>query len=180
MEQHHTKQPNKKLRIGWFTFTCCEDSTVIFTEIMNDHFEVWRKVLDVRHARVLQTKNILDELDVAFVEGAINSEEQETKLKEIRAKSKKLVAIGACACTGMPSAQRNAFPPELKDKIQFLLDRFNQGEKVKKLDEIVTVDERVQGCPMIEAAFLAVIDKMLKEFGIVTGELGMKNEKNEE
>ena len=78
--------------------------------------------------------------------------------------------------TGMPSAQRNAFPPELKDKIQFLLDRFNQGEKVKKLDEIVTVDERVQGCPMIEAAFLAVIDKMLKEFGIVTGELGMKNE----
>ena len=170
------EQPNKKLRIGWFTFTCCEDSTVIFTEIMNDHFEVWRKVLDVRHARVLQTKNILDELDVAFVEGAINSPEQEAKLKEIRAKSKKLVAIGACACTGMPSAQRNAFPPELKDKIQFLLDRFNQGEKVKKLDEIVTVDERVQGCPMTEAAFLAVVDKMLKEFGIVTGELEMKNE----
>ena len=44
----------------------------------------------------------------------------------------KLVAIGACACTGMPSAQRNAFPAELKDKIKFLLDRFNQGEKVKK------------------------------------------------
>lgn len=160
---------NKKLRIGWFTFTCCEDSTVIFTEIMNDHFELWRKVLDIRHARVLQTNNVLDELDVAFVEGAINSEEQEAKLKEIRAKSKKLVAIGACACTGMPSAQRNAFPPELKDKIQFLLDRFNQGEKVKKLDEVVTIDERVQGCPMTEAAFLAVVDKMLKEFGILPG-----------
>ncbi|QQS16165.1 MAG: hypothetical protein IPK84_02320 [Candidatus Moraniibacteriota bacterium] len=158
---------SKKLRIGWFTFTCCEDSTVIFTEIMNDHFETWRKVLDIRHARVLQTKNVLDELDVAFVEGAINSAEQEEKLKEIRAKSKKLVAIGACACTGMPSAQRNAFPPELKDKIQFLLDRFNQGEKVKKLDEVVTVDERVQGCPMTESAFLAVVNKMLTEFDII-------------
>jgi coenzyme F420-reducing hydrogenase gamma subunit len=161
-------QANKKLRIGWFTFTCCEDSTVIFTEIMNDHFETWRKVLDIRHARVLQTKNVLDELDVAFVEGAINSPEQEEKLKEIREKSAKLVAIGACACTGMPSAQRNAFPVELKDKIKFLLDRFNQGEKVKKLDEIVTVDESVPGCPMTEAAFLAVLNKMLIEFEITS------------
>ncbi len=166
------EQDGKKLRIGWFTFTCCEDSTVIFTELLNDHFETWRKVLDVRHARVLQTNNVLDELDVAFVEGAINSLEQEEKLKEIRAKSKKLVAIGACACTGMPSAQRNAFPAELQDKIKFLLDRFNQGEKVKKLDDIVTVDERVQGCPMTESAFLAVLDKMLAEFGIVPKESG--------
>ncbi|QQS20961.1 MAG: hypothetical protein IPL87_00165 [Candidatus Moraniibacteriota bacterium] len=158
--------PAKKLRIGWFTFTCCEDSTVIFTEIMNDHFETWRKILDIRHARVLQTKNVLDELDVAFVEGAINSDEQESRLKEIRAKSKRLVAIGACACTGMPSAQRNAFPPELKDKIQFLLDRFHQGERVKKLDEVVTVDDRVPGCPMTESAFLAALEKMLKEFEI--------------
>jgi coenzyme F420-reducing hydrogenase gamma subunit len=174
MEQHQ-EQTGKKLRIGWFTFTCCEDSTVIFTEIMNDHFETWRKVLDIRHARVLQTKNVLDELDVAFVEGAINSAEQEAKLKEIREKSTKLVAIGACACTGMPSAQRNAFPAELKDKIKFLLDRFNQGEKVKKLDEVVTVDERVPGCPMTEAAFLTVVTKMLVEFGIVPKESGIKN-----
>ena len=165
----------KKLRIGWFTFTCCEDSTVIFTEIMNDHFETWRKVLDIRHARVLQTENVLDELDVAFVEGAINSAEQEEKLKEIRAKSKRLVAIGACACTGMPSAQRNAFPPELKDKIRFLLDRFNQGERVKKLDEVVSIDERVQGCPMTESAFLAVVNKMLVEFGIIPAESETKN-----
>jgi UPF0176 protein len=62
----------KKLRVGWFTFTCCEDSTVVFTEIMNDHFEEWRRVLDIRHARVLQSKNVLDQMDVAFVEGAID------------------------------------------------------------------------------------------------------------
>ncbi len=161
------EQKAKKLRIGWFTFTCCEDSTVIFAELMNDHFEEWRKVLDIRHARVLQTKNVLDELDVAFVEGAINAPEQEERLKEIRAKSKKLVAIGACACTGMPSAQRNAFSPELKERINFLVARFRQGEKVKKLDEVVPVDEVVNGCPMVESVFLNVVNKMLKEFGIV-------------
>ncbi len=158
--------PKKKLRIGWFSFSCCEDSTVIFTELLNDHYEEWMKVLDIRHAKILQSKNVLDELDVAFVEGAIASPEQEAKLLEIRSKSKKLVAIGACAVMGNMSTQRNDFPPEVQEQIQFLLDRFHYGEKAKKLDEIVVVDEVVMGCPMNEQKFLAVVTKMLQEFGV--------------
>jgi coenzyme F420-reducing hydrogenase gamma subunit len=158
--------PKRKLRIGWFSFSCCEDSTVIFTELLNDHYEEWMKVLDIRHAKILQSKNVLDELDVAFVEGAIASPEQEAKLLEIRSKSKKLVAIGACAVMGNMSTQRNDFPPEVQEQIQFLLDRFHYGEKAKKLDEIVVVDEVVMGCPMNEQKFLAVVTKMLQEFGV--------------
>ncbi|MEI8103758.1 MAG: hypothetical protein WCG84_02555 [Candidatus Moraniibacteriota bacterium] len=157
----------KKLRIGWFSFSCCEDSTVMFAELLNDNFELWRQVLDIRHAKVLQTKNVLDELDVAFIEGAIASPEHEEKVKEIRSKSKKVVAIGACACTGMPSAQRNNFTPEQNETIKFLFDQFPYGTTVKKLDEVITVDERVQGCPMVEASFLATLDKLLHEFDIV-------------
>jgi sulfhydrogenase subunit delta len=164
----------KKLRIGWFTFTCCEDSTVIFTEIMNDHFEEWRRVLDIRHARVLQSKNTLDQMDVAFVEGAIESEEHEAKLKEIRGLATKLVAIGSCAVTGMPTAQRNAFPPEVKEKIAFLLERFKFAEKVKRLDEIVKVDAIVPGCPMTESGFLKVLGDALVEFGIKEAEVPEK------
>lgn len=157
----------KKLRIGWFSFSCCEDSTVMFTEILNDHYKEWLPLLDVRHARVLQTKNVLDELDVAFVEGAIAAPEHEEKLKEIRAKSKKLVAIGACATIGNPSCQRNEFPEEVRDQIQFLLDRFHYGERAKKLDEIVTVDASVPGCPMDTNRFVEVLTNTLKEFEII-------------
>jgi len=32
----------KKLKIGWFSFTCCEDSTIMFTEMLNDHFFAWK------------------------------------------------------------------------------------------------------------------------------------------
>lgn len=156
----------KRLRIGWFTFTCCEDSTIVFTELMNDRWEDWRKLLDIRHARVLQSKNVMDHMDVAFVEGAIESEEHEKKLKEIRENATKLVAIGSCAVTGMPTAQRNAFPPEVKEKIAFLLERFKFAEKVKRLDEVVKVDAVVPGCPMTETAFLKVLDDALTEFGI--------------
>lgn len=138
----------------------------MFAEYLNDHYEEWLRVLDIRYAKVLQSKNVLDELDVAFVEGAIASPEQEAKLREIRSKSKKLVAIGACAVMGNMSTQRNDFPPEVQEQIQFLLDRFHYGETAKKLDELVTVDEVVMGCPMNEQKFIEVLNKMLREFGI--------------
>jgi len=156
----------KKLRIGWFTFSCSEDSTVLFTELLNDHWQEWVPLLNVRHAKVLQTNNVLDELDVAFIEGAIASKAKEKEVKKIRAKSKKVVAIGACAVTGMPSAQRNEFPLELRGQIDFLLKKFNYGSKVKKLSDVITVDEKVPGCPMNENKFLEVMNKMLKEFDV--------------
>lgn len=157
----------KKLRIGWFSFSCCEDSTVMFTELLNDHYKEWLPLLDIRHARVLQSKNVLDELDVAFVEGAIAAPDHEEKLKEIRAKSKKLVAIGSCAVAGNFSTQRNEFPEEVQDKIHFLLEKFHYGKRAKRLDEIVQVDEKVNGCPMDNNQFIAVLTKMLQEFNIV-------------
>ena len=149
----------KKIRIGWFSFTCCEDSTIVMTEIMNDHWEEWKKLFDFRHARVLKTKNTLDEMDIAFVEGAISSEKQAEDLKEIRGKARLLVAIGACACVGMPSGQRNTFSEKQKQEIEFLLVRFAQLPKVLKLSDVVKVDAQVPGCPMDPKNFLAVVNQ---------------------
>lgn len=158
----------KKLRIGWFSFSCCEDSTIMFTEFLNDHYQEWLPLLDIRHAKVLQSKNVMDQMDVAFVEGSIASPEQEAKLLDIRSKATMLVAIGACANMGMPSCQRNQFPEEVRDQIHFLLDRFHYGEKAKKLDEVVTVDARVQGCPMTEEGFVKVLNEALIKFEIIS------------
>lgn len=160
------KAENGKLKIGWFSFSCCEDSTIVFTEMLNDYFEEWSKVIDFQYVRVLRGKNKLAGLDVAFVEGAIASEKDAKQLKEIRKNCKKLVAIGSCAINAMPSAQRNVFDKETKKEIEFLIKRFHQSGKVSKLDEIVRVDEKVPGCPMSEQGFLNVLNKMLKEFGV--------------
>lgn len=159
--------PDKKLKIGWFSFSCCEDSTIVFTELMNDNWQEWSKLIDFQHVKILKTKNMLAGLDVAFIEGAIASPEHEKQVKKIRENAQKVVAIGACAVTGMPSAQRNEFPEEIQEKIEFLLEKFNYGEKVKKLDEVIQVDEKVPGCPMSEEKFLEVLNKLLKEFNII-------------
>lgn len=155
---------NKKIRIGWFTFLCCEDNTIVMTEIMNDKWQEWKKTFDFRHARVLKSKNILDSLDIAFIEGAIASDEHIKQLKEIREKSKKLVAIGSCAVTGMPSAQRNSFNEGQKQEIEFLLARFKALPKVMKIADIVKVDAQVPGCPMEPTKFLETLNKLVSEF----------------
>jgi coenzyme F420-reducing hydrogenase gamma subunit len=133
---------------------------------MNEHWEEWKELVDFRHARVMQTDNILDEMDVAFVEGAISSEKQAEKLKKIRALAKRLVAVGACAVVGMPSSQRNFFDEPTKKAIQFLVDRFGQTEKVRTLKDIVAVDANLPGCPMNEQKFLDVLNGYLNEFGV--------------
>lgn len=158
----------KKLAIGWFSFTCCEDSTILLTELLNDHFDEWKKVIEFRHMKVLKTKNDMSNLDVAFIEGAASSEKQENEMRKIRENAKYVVAIGACASTGMPSSSRNEFADdELNEKIQWYLKTFNYGQKVKKLSEVVKVDDYVQGCPMSVPTFTATIEKYLKLFGIV-------------
>lgn len=157
---------NKKLKIGWFSFTCCEDSTIMMTELLNEHFFEWKKLLDIRHAKVLKTKNVLDELDVAFVEGAISSQNQAEKLKKIRSLSKKVIAIGSCAVTGFPAAQRNLFDEKTRSEIQPILERFKYTEKVMRLDEVVTVDDIVPGCPMETDKFLELLEKLFEEFEI--------------
>ena len=155
---------DKKLKIGWFSFSCCEDNTVVFTELMNDHWQEWKKLFDFRHVRVLKTNNILDELDIAFIEGAIASESHENKLREIREKSKKLVAVGACAVVGMPAGQRNYFSEEQKKEIEFLTARFAALPKVLKVADVVKVDAEIGGCPMDPNVFLKAVTGLVVEF----------------
>ena len=157
---------NKKLRVGWFSFSCCEDSTIVFTELLNDHWNEWKDKIEFVNALILQKRGELKDLDISFVEGAIASEAQEQKLKEIRQNSKKVVAIGACACTGMPSAQRNSFNDEQKKEIDNILIRFQYAQRVKKLKDVITVDAQVNGCPMVESVFLETLATCLQEFGL--------------
>jgi len=156
-----------KLAVSWITFACCEDSSIIFVEMLNQHFFEWKDKLEFRYCRLLKGKgNDFEGTDVAFVEGAIATAADEAKLKEIRAKSKRLVAIGSCACIGMPSAQRNNFDEATRREIMLVAERFGHLEKVHPVKDIVKVDYTVPGCPMDERLFLDVLGKCLAEFGV--------------
>lgn len=160
--------PPKKLVVGWFSFTCCEDSTILFTELLNKNLDEWKKLVEFRHVNALKTNNDLSNLDVAFIEGAISSPSQAEEVQNIRNNSKLVVAIGSCACTGKPSASRNEFSDgKINDKIQWYLEHFDYSDKVRKLDEVIKVDDYVQGCPMNAKIFLEKLTGLLQQFEII-------------
>ena len=152
-----------KIKIGWFTFSCCEDNLIVLTELLNDHWRDWKKIFDFRHFRALKSHNLLDELDIAFIEGALASPEHEAKVKEIRAHAKKLVAVGACAVVGLPAGQRNYFTPEQQANINFLVTRFGALPSVKKVATVVPVDVEIPGCPMAPEDFLTKVNALVAE-----------------
>ncbi|MEK7627379.1 MAG: hypothetical protein AAB397_02225 [Patescibacteria group bacterium] len=152
-----------KIKIGWFSFSCCEDNLVVFTELLNDHWQEWKKIFDFRYVNALKSKNIFDEFDIVFIEGAVASEKHKTKMEEIRKISKKVVAVGSCAITGMPSAQRNFFNEEQRKNIEPLIEYFASFPKVLKVSEVIKVDAEVPGCPMEPSKFLEAVDGLIKE-----------------
>lgn len=157
----------RKLKVGWFSFSCCEDSTIIFTELLNDYYKEWKDKIEFKSAFILQKRSEIKDLDVSFVEGAITSEKQEEQLRQIRMVSKKVVAVGSCACLAMPSGQRNLFSQEEKQEIAPILARFKYASQVRRLSDVITVDDCVSGCPMDENKFLQVLNKYLEEFGVM-------------
>jgi coenzyme F420-reducing hydrogenase gamma subunit len=166
-QQNPVEQNKKKMVVGWFSFTCCEDSTILFTELLNDNLDSWKKLVEFRHLKALKTHNSLKDLDVAFIEGAVSSDTQAAEVKKIRENAKYVVAIGACACTGMPSASRNTFTDtQINERIQWYLNHFDYSTKVRKLSEVIQVDDMVEGCPMNVQNFYDMLNKYLKITGV--------------
>src|SRR3989344_37266 len=155
------KTKDKKIKIAWFTFSCSEDNTMIMLEIMNDHWQEWKKLFDFRNVHVLKEHNKFDEFDIAFIEGAIASEEHIEKLKKIRKITKKLVAVGACAIMGLPAGQRNSFAENQKNGVEFLLKHFASLPKVLKVSQVVKVDAEIPGCPIDPNSFLKVVNGLV-------------------
>lgn len=157
---------SKKLNIAWYSFACCEDSSIMFMELLNDYFFEFKKHFNVIDASVLQTTRDQEgPLDIVFIEGASNSPEHSDTMKKLRARAKKVVAIGSCACTGMPSAHRNSFDRDQTAEISHLLQKFNFSDKVVKVTDVIQIDAQVPGCPMDLNNFIQTVNQLLTEFG---------------
>jgi len=135
-------------------------------EVFNKKFSDWEKCIDIKHFRLITPKKDIENIDVAFVEGAISTEHDLNGLKKVRETSKKLVAIGSCAITGFPSNNRNFFDNKTLDKIKPTLAKFKHLEKVEPIKKFVKVDEEINGCPMDASKFIEVMEKYLVEFGV--------------
>ncbi len=147
-----------KRRIGFFDFTGCEGCQLTVLNLEDCLLELLELVEIVEFREVMSGQG--GELDIAFVEGSICRPEEVARLQAIRARSKTLVALGACADTAGVNALSH-----FRDLRQ--LQRAVYGEHPppaglpRPLSAVVQVDARVPGCPIDGKEFLAVLQALL-------------------
>jgi len=155
----------KRLRVGVFSFACCEGCCISMIESLNSKLFEWEGKVEFVNFRALKKVGKIRDMDVAFVEGAIGAEKDILRIGEIRAYAKKLIAVGSGAINGWPSNLRNDFVGEKRERVMALAKRLGQLEKVVPISSVVKVDDEISGCPISEEDFVKKMDSLLEEFG---------------
>jgi NAD-reducing hydrogenase small subunit len=124
------------------------------------------------YSPLVDYKQFPTHVDVALVEGSVSSDEDEHKIRNVRAHSRVLVSLGDCAVTGNVPGMRNAIPvPELLDSVfkgngvlqeQIPTQRLpSLLPRVRPVHEVVNVDVFVPGCPPSADTIFTVISELL-------------------
>jgi len=116
------------------------------------------ELVDIVYSPIVDTKVFPDDVDIALVEGAVASVDDEKKIKKVRAHSKLLVAMGDCAVAGNVPSMRNPFGPEAILNRAYIENATVQQQipcvvvpqllrVVRPIHEFVKVDVFLPGCP---------------------------------
>lgn len=141
-----------KKKVGVFKFTCCSGCQV---EILNqaENFLDLAKKFDFEYMKILR-KGKIEKFDIAFIEGAVSSKQGVELIREIRKKTKYLIALGSCAVLGGVSAMQNF----VKNKKKINCPSKDSSVPVEKY---VKVDYNLRGCPIVGSEFLQMINNLL-------------------
>lgn len=153
-------EKNKKPTIAITSLTCCEGCQVAILDLGARFLEIAEHVKIGDFAFLEDTPDV-SHYDVVFVEGAPISEENITRLKKLRAKSKILVALGACAVLGGIAEIKN-----YQDKFERMryvyknIEGINNPD-IKPISHYVKVDFEIPGCPINNEEFLRVSESLI-------------------
>ena len=129
--------------------------------------------VDVVWGPLVDAKEFPEDVDVTLVEGAISSEEDLHRIRQVRSRTKILVSLGDCAVTGNVPAMRNKFGADAVLRRAYLenasLDPQIPREAIPPLlsnarpvHEVARVDVFVPGCPPSADLIFSVLSEMLE------------------
>lgn len=149
-----------KPRIGFFDFTGCEGCQLTVLNLEDQLLDLL-DLVDVVEFREALTGSS-EALDIAFVEGSITRQQDVERLSAIRAKSKYLVALGACAdMAGVNALRAEAGPDQLRREVYGSDAEHLVTFAPRPLSACVKVDGRIPGCPIDGQEFLSVLQALI-------------------
>jgi len=101
--------------------------------------------------------------DLSLVEGSITTAEEARRIREVRAQSRFLVTIGACATSGGIQALRNFADVEEFRRVVYARPEYIQTLATSTpIRDHVAVDFELRGCPINKTQLLEVINAFLQ------------------
>ena len=129
---------NTKPTLSFFELTSCKGCE---QQVLNANLallDIFKQV-EIAYWPALSSKEVPNELDIAIVEGAISTPEQEEFVKTLRENTKYIIALGACAC-GLGDGK---------------------NETYKAVSDIVEVDHYVRCCPVDTRNFIDILQSAI-------------------
>jgi len=152
----------KKPRVGIFDFACCEGCQLQIANMGEDVLAVLGSI-EVMEWREVMSEKWGKNLDIAIIEGSITTHHAVERIRQIRKKSKILIAYGSCATIGGVNGMKNNF--DLYDIRKYVYSenyRFFPTEPTRAVHQVVKVDYFVHGCPVYIPEFVAVLKAVLQ------------------
>ena len=151
-----------RTKIGIFKFSCCAGCEYQLLYVQ-DHLEETLKAVDVVYCMMvgINGDNQHGPFDIALVEGAITESWQVDELKRIRESSKYLIPMGSCAVDGGIPSIKDRTPEFDVERRVYKDTSVIHSIKAHPIDEYVTVDDYIRGCPIDQEEILEFLSSLL-------------------
>jgi sulfhydrogenase subunit delta len=153
----------RKPRLAVFKFASCDGCQLSLLDL-----EEWLLELAgaVEIAYFREATSLVSEgpFDLTLIDGSITTEDDARRIREVRARSRRLVALGACATTGGIQALRN-----FTDAADLCRVVYARPETIAALatstaiSDHVPVDFELRGCPPNRLQLLEVLSAFLNQ-----------------
>jgi coenzyme F420-reducing hydrogenase gamma subunit len=150
-------------RVAVHKFSSCDGCQLAFLNAGEDLLRL-AELVDIRHFLEAGMADAEAQVDVAFVEGSISTDEEFDRIHRVRANSHFVVAIGACATAGGLQALRNlddGSHAAWKHAVYARPEYIRTLDKALPASAYVKVDLELWGCPVNGAQVLAAVQQLL-------------------
>lgn len=149
-----------KPKLGIVSLTCCEGCEFSILDLGKRLLDLL-ELFDLKEFHLVEEEKEPEKLDLVFVEGSPVTSQNIKFLKRLRQKSKRLYALGVCACEGGVQKMKNYHPRAVDPKFVYKRVKGIDNPRILPIESYVKIDGQVLGCPIDGDDFLRVCFEFL-------------------
>jgi coenzyme F420-reducing hydrogenase gamma subunit len=156
-----TKSAATRPRLAVWKFASCDGCQLTLLDCEDELLRV-AAVVDIANFPEASRRVLPGPYDVSLVEGSITTPHDAERIREVRAQSKRLITIGACATAGGVQALRNYASVEEFTKVVYAHPEYIRTLATSTpISAHVKVDFELQGCPINKVQLVEVLSALL-------------------